>query len=264
MVTSNFNIFYGDRSGLDRRLLMINFANPVDMSKRDHDLSDKLISELDRLTPIALSLSENLVKNYILAREEGQILEHDALKWEVQTQSDSISSWIDERIIFDASCSEPVGTAKSTTQHLYANYLDFCEEGRFTPKSLQNFSRDVLAVCFTQGYKVEKRHIEGGKKIFGLRLRNALDKESFSGRQVVSQTLEHIASNNLESSSQVVSQNNNPSGGQNTTTHTNLTTPDDLDKKPDDFKSIYTKPSDDSDYPDDLKEKIFYPLRMTS
>ncbi len=178
-VISNNPIFAGDTTGLDRRLCIAQFDNPIPATKRDSRTEDLLASEIEPLTTVALSLSDPLVTQVLRGIGESEIPDFKVAAWEMKMQTDSLVAWLNANLIYDLSAFTPVGTKKQNPNcSLYANYCDFCQETGVKAKSLSNFSPNLLALCHEIGWiGVNKTRSKYGYRINGVRLREPNDDD---------------------------------------------------------------------------------------
>ena len=178
-VISNNPIFAGDTTGLDRRLCIAQFDNPIPATKRDSRTEDLLASEIEPLTTVALSLSDTLVTQVLRGIGESEIPDFKVAAWEMKMQTDSLVAWLNANLIYDLSAFTPVGTKKQNPNcSLYANYCDFCQETGVKAKSLSNFSPNLLALCHEIGWiGVNKTRSKYGYRINGVRLREPNDDD---------------------------------------------------------------------------------------
>ncbi len=178
-VISNNPIFAGDTTGLDRRLCIAQFDNPIPATKRDSRTEDLLATEIEPLTTVALSLSDSLVTQVLRGIGESEIPDFKVAAWEMKMQTDSLVAWLNANLIYDLDAFTPVGTKKQNPNcSLYANYCDFCQETGVKAKSLSNFSPNLLALCHEIGWiGVNKTRSKYGYRINGVRLREPNDDD---------------------------------------------------------------------------------------
>jgi putative DNA primase/helicase len=115
LICSNKPIFVGDTTGLERRLCLVGFDNPIATDKRDHSLESELDSEIPAFIAIALSLSDSAVTQAIQGRGTNQIVEFRAKEWEKKSETDSIAAFFDSGLVLDPAATTTVG------KHIEAN-----------------------------------------------------------------------------------------------------------------------------------------------
>jgi len=169
MICSNKPIFVGDTTGLERRLCLVGFDNPIPDDKRDHSLEQELDSEIPACIAIALSLADKAVTQAIRGKGTDQIVEFKRKEWEMKVESDSIAAFFDMALISDP-------TAETRTGELFEAYTAFCTEGGMSRIKLPKFGgmlADILA-----GEKLPFTRKQGARASFvGLRLRTDTDTQ---------------------------------------------------------------------------------------
>jgi putative DNA primase/helicase len=128
MIASNKPIFIGDTTGLERRLCLVQFENPIATEKRDHSLEQELDSEIPACIAIALSLTDDAVTQAIQGIGGSQIAEFKAKEWEMKTETNSVATFLDMQLVLESG-------ASTETMKLFEYYKDFCEVGGFKPLS---------------------------------------------------------------------------------------------------------------------------------
>ncbi|PSF30606.1 hypothetical protein C7H19_23590 [Aphanothece hegewaldii CCALA 016] len=180
IVSSNFPIFVGDNSsGLARRLIPVPFSiTPKQRKNLNQDFQD----ELAAFTNYLLSLDSDFVTNTLLGLEP--VPEISLQSWEQRIRTDSIASWLNDCVIFDAcattaiGCDRTEGLNGNTPTTLYGSYALHCHQNGTSPKANKNFSPDLLELCnHILGMTVEKTQTKVGKFVKGMRLRTATDFE---------------------------------------------------------------------------------------
>jgi len=167
IICSNKPIFIGDTTGLERRLCLVGFDNPIATEKRDHSLEQELDSEIPACIAIALSLTDSAVTQTIQGKGANQIIEYKAKEWEMKVESDSIAGFFDMELIHDP-------TATTRTGELFNAYTAFCEEGGMSRIKLPKFG-GMLADILT-GENLPFTRKQGAQAYFvGLRLRTKTD-----------------------------------------------------------------------------------------
>lgn len=167
MIASNKPIFIGDTTGLERRLCLVNFDNPIATEKRDHSLEAELDSEIPACIAIALSLADDAVTQAIQGIGASRIAEYKAKEWEMKVEVNSVAAFFDAELILDPTATTRVGK-------LYDAYKYFCEEGGLSKFSIVKFPR-LLADLLADENLSATRH-QGAQAYFeGLRIRDNSD-----------------------------------------------------------------------------------------
>ncbi|HEY9903011.1 MAG TPA: DUF3854 domain-containing protein, partial [Candidatus Sericytochromatia bacterium] len=184
MIASNKPIFIGDTTGLERRLCLVQFDNPIATEKRDHSLEAELDSEIPACIAIALSLSDDAVTQAIQGIGASRIAEYKAKEWEMKVEVNSVAAFFDAELVLDPLATTRVGK-------LYDAYKYFCEEGGLSKFSIVKFPR-LLADLLTDENLPATRH-QGAQAYFeGLRIRENSDtylthSETLAGVEGVAQ-----------------------------------------------------------------------------
>jgi putative DNA primase/helicase len=167
MIASNKPIFIGDTTGLERRLCLVQFDNPIATEKRDHSLEQELDSEIPACIAIALSLTDDAVTQAIQGIGASRIAEYKAKEWEMKVEVSSVAAFFDAELVLDPTATTRVGK-------LYDAYKYFCEEGGLSKFSIVKFPR-LLADLLTDENLPATRH-QGAQAYFeGLRIRDNSD-----------------------------------------------------------------------------------------
>ncbi|PSF29075.1 hypothetical protein C7H19_24470 [Aphanothece hegewaldii CCALA 016] len=180
IVSSNFPIFVGDNSsGLARRLIPVPFSIKP---KQRKNLNQDFQNELAAFTNYLLSLDSDFVTNTLLGLEP--VPEISLQSWEQRIRTDSIASWLNDCVIFDACATTAIGSDRTeglsgnVPTTLYGSYALHCHQNGTSPKANKNFSPDLLELCnHILLMTVEKTQTKVGKFIKGMRLRTATDFE---------------------------------------------------------------------------------------
>src|SRR4028118_154423 len=141
LICSNKPIFVGDTTGLERRLCLVQFDNPIPTEQRKHSLERELDSEIPACIAIALSLTDDAVTKAIQGKGASRIPEHEAKEWEMKVEVNSVAAFFDTELVLDPTAKTPVGK-------FYEAYKSFCEEGGLSKFSIVKFPRllsDILA-----------------------------------------------------------------------------------------------------------------------
>lgn len=167
LICSNKPIFVGDTTGLDRRLCLVQFDNPIPTEERKHSLEKELDSEIPACIAIALSLTDDAVTQAIQGKGASQIPEFKAKEWEMKVEVNSVAAFFDTELVLDPTAKTPVGK-------FYDAYKSFCEEGGLSKFSIVKFPRLLADILIDEKLPVT-RH-QGRIAYFeGLRLREGSD-----------------------------------------------------------------------------------------
>lgn len=167
LICSNKPIFVGDTTGLERRLCLVHFDNPIPTEKRNHALESEFEAEIPALIGIALSLADNAVTQAIRGIGAERIAEFKAKEWEMKVETSSTAAFFDMNLVLDP-------TATMRTGKLYDAYKSFCETSGFSKVSVVKFPK-LLADLLTDENLSFTRH-QGAQAYFeGVRLRTEID-----------------------------------------------------------------------------------------
>jgi putative DNA primase/helicase len=167
LICSNKPIFVGDTTGLDRRLCLVQFDNPIPTEQRKHSLERELDSEIPACIAIALSLTDDAVTQAIQGTGGSRIPEHKAKEWEMKVEVNSVAAFFDTELVLDPTAKTPVGK-------FYEAYKSFCEEGGLSKFSIVKFPRLLSDILGEEKLPVT-RH-QGRIAYFeGLRMREEAD-----------------------------------------------------------------------------------------
>ncbi|MEG4891646.1 DUF3854 domain-containing protein, partial [Microcoleus sp. F8-D2] len=166
IVGSNNPIFVGDTTGLDRRLCLVHFDNPLPTVLRNSQIEAGMDAEISQLIAVALNLSDSTVSERIQGVGKNQIAEFKLQEWEMKLQTNSVAAHFDDCLIVDPTASTPTGK-------LYEHYKNWCDSNLKAvshikyPKMLSELCNDYLEL----GSVKWKR--SGGRSWFeGLRFRD--------------------------------------------------------------------------------------------
>jgi putative DNA primase/helicase len=167
MIASNKPIFIGDTTGLERRLCLVNFDNPIAVEERKHSLEQELDSEIPACIAIALSLTDDAVTQAIQGIGASQIGEYKAKEWEMKVEVNSVAAFFDAELVLDSAATTRVGK-------LYDAYKYFCEEGGLSKFSIVKFPRLLADLLTDENLPVTRN--QGAQAYFeGLRIRENSD-----------------------------------------------------------------------------------------
>ncbi|MEG4034581.1 DUF3854 domain-containing protein [Microcoleus sp. S36b_A4] len=166
IVGSNNPIFVGDTTGLDRRLCLVHFDNPLPTVLRNSQIEAGMDAEISQLIAVALNLSDSTVSERIQGVGKNQIAEFKLQEWEMKLQTNSVAAHFDDCLIVDPTASTPTGK-------LYEHYKNWCDSNLKAvshikyPKMLSELCTDYLELS---GVKWKR---SGGRSWFeGLRFRD--------------------------------------------------------------------------------------------
>lgn len=177
LICSNKPIFVGDTTGLERRLSLLHFDNPIATEKRDYSIEKSFDPEIASLIAIALTLPDATVTQLIQGTGENQIIEFKAKEWEMKYQSDSIAAFFNDELVLTDENEQPVQTS-----NLYSSYRVFCELGGMKPLSVVKFPTMLKDLCSELGFSVEWKRNRGRSFFYGVRQRdnNVDDRPTYS------------------------------------------------------------------------------------
>ncbi|MEG4589091.1 DUF3854 domain-containing protein [Microcoleus sp. MOSTC5] len=165
IIGSNNPIFVGDTTGLDRRLCLVHFDNPLPAVLRNSNIEAEMDEEISQLIAVALSLSDSTVTECIQGVGKNQIAEFKLEEWDMKLQTNSVAAHFDDCLIVDPTASTPTGK-------IYEHYKNWCDSNLKAvshikyPKMLSELCNDYLELT---GVKWQRSR--GRSWIEGLRLR---------------------------------------------------------------------------------------------
>jgi putative DNA primase/helicase len=165
IIGSNNPIFVGDTTGLDRRLCLVHFDNPLPTVLRNSNIEAEMDEEISQLIAVALSLSDSTVTECIQGVGKNQIAEFKLEEWDMKLQTNSVAAHFDDCLIVDPTASTPTGK-------IYEHYKNWCDSNLKAvshikyPKMLSELCNDYLELT---GVKWQRSR--GRSWIEGLRLR---------------------------------------------------------------------------------------------
>jgi putative DNA primase/helicase len=168
LICSNKPIFVGDTTGLERRLCLLHFDNPIPTEHRNYSMEKDFEPEIASLIAIALTMPDSLVTQLIQGTGESQIAEFKAKEWDMKYQSDSIAAYFNDKLII-----APDSTLK--TSIFYSDYKLFCEEAGLRPLSLVKFPTMFYDLCTELDFAVTWEKTRGRSYFHGVRLRTEAD-----------------------------------------------------------------------------------------
>lgn len=167
IISSNDPIFMGDSTyGLSRKLISIPFSKTIPKSER-RNLTAEFTADLPSFTTYLLNIDRDWVTNTL--KQANDLPSIKKLEWENTIRTDSIAAFYEEKLI-----DEPGATVLAAD--IYAAYIQFCSDGGFTRKHINNFCPSLVKLLVDKlGKDVKSRKTKKGKVIEGLRLRSILD-----------------------------------------------------------------------------------------
>jgi putative DNA primase/helicase len=123
LVLSNNPVFAGDTTGVERRLSLVQFLNPIPKHLRSSTAEQFLEAEIPSLIPLALMLKDAQVTSLIKGLGDDEIPEFKQQEWLMKTQVNSLAAWANENLIHDLDASTAVGDGRKTDSEL--QYPDF-------------------------------------------------------------------------------------------------------------------------------------------
>jgi putative DNA primase/helicase len=169
LICSNDPIFMGNTTGLERRLCLVNFDNPIPSALRDSKVEDSFDSEIASLIAIALSLPNREVKLAIQGKGDAEIGDFKAAEWEMKVRMDSVAAFFEMELVVEEGALDTVGK-------LYEHYKDFCDRIKKPAMSLTSFSPTLERICGELRQPVRRdpsgRHVT----FYGLRRRREEDE----------------------------------------------------------------------------------------
>lgn len=181
IIASNTPIFVGDTTGIDRRLVLVNFNSSIPKELQSTKMEELYESEIPALVSVALTMDDDDVTVTIKGINDAEIPSTKLHEWSGKVRNNSLAAHHDEKVvrIEGKEFKTYIGNGKKDKQDgfdtftLYGNYLEFCKNSGLESQKLQTFSEDYLTLWIDSlGYKVEKRRDAKGSYIIGeVRLR---------------------------------------------------------------------------------------------
>lgn len=169
LICSNDPIFMGNTTGLERRLCLVEFNNPIPKALRNSEMEASFDSEIASLIAIALSLPSSEVKQAVQGIGDAEIADFKAAEWEMKVRMDSLAAFFEMELIVEDGAQIRAGD-------LFNHYKDFCEEIKKPAMSLTTFSPG-LEKLFNELHQPVTRDRSGRHVTFiGLRRRRENDE----------------------------------------------------------------------------------------
>ena len=172
----NANPFVGDVAGIDRRLSLVQFDNPL--PARDTEVEQKMQAEVGVLISLALSMPKTQVSALIKGTGDGAIPDFKRQTWVHKTENDSIALFMEEMLIpASEGTYTMLGGKGDDATSLYGAYVKFCEENNsrntFTKN---NFRSHLIELCREVGWdSVRESRCGAGWRIYGISIRGTYD-----------------------------------------------------------------------------------------
>ncbi len=177
LILSNNPTFAGDTTGIERRLCLAQFLNPIPKHLRTTEAEKRMETEIPDLISIALGLGDSQVTSLIKGLGNDEIPEFKQQEWLMKCQTNSIAAHANEWLIYDPNYELAIGDGRrdesgQEKNTCFGHYRDFCEISGLKPFSLVNYSSTLLDVLTDSlEWEVSKKRTNTGVKIKGIRLR---------------------------------------------------------------------------------------------
>src|SRR4028119_2130270 len=169
LICSNDPIFMGNTTGLERRLCLVEFNNPIPKAIRNSEMEASFDSEIASLIAIALSLPSSKVKQAVQGIGDAEIADFKAAEWEMKVRMDSLAAFFEMELIVEDGAQIRAGD-------LFNRYKDFCEEIKKPAMSLTTFSPGLEKLCAELHQPVTRDRSGRHVTFIGLRLRRENDE----------------------------------------------------------------------------------------
>ncbi len=169
VIAANSPTFVGDSSFAIKRR-KVDFPCLARVAECDRrDLTPEFEAELTAFTTYLLSIFDEWVTATI--RGAGSVEAVKQLNWEMTVRENSIAGFFDNKLIIDPNDSIACGK-------LYKEYQAYCEESGNRPKTINNFTPDLIELCNDSlGHSIAKKKGSKSNFIEGLRLREHWEVE---------------------------------------------------------------------------------------
>ncbi|MEG4812735.1 DUF3854 domain-containing protein [Microcoleus sp. F8-D3] len=168
LICSNDPIFMGNTTGLERRLCLVEFNNPIPKALRNSEMEASFDGEIASLIAIALSLPNGEVAQAIKGIGDAEIADFKAAEWDMKVRMDSLAAFFEMELIVEDGASIRAGD-------LFDSYKDFCEEIKKPAMSLTTFSPGLEKFCSELHLPVTRDRSGRHVTFVGLRLRGKND-----------------------------------------------------------------------------------------
>ncbi|MEG4804141.1 DUF5906 domain-containing protein, partial [Microcoleus sp. ARI1-B5] len=168
LICSNDPIFMGNTTGLERRLCLVEFNNPIPKALRNSEMEASFDSEIASLIAIALAMPSSEVAQAIKGIGDAEIADFKAAEWDMKVRMDSLAAFFEMELIVEDGAQVRAGD-------LFDSYKDFCEEIKKPAMSLTTFSPGLEKLCTELHLPVVRDRSGRHVTFVGLRLRGKND-----------------------------------------------------------------------------------------
>jgi len=169
LICSNDPIFMGNTTGLERRLCLVEFNNPIPKALRNSEMEASFDGEIASLIAIALSLPSSEVKQAVQGIGDAEIADFKAAEWDMKIRMDSLAAFFEMDLIVEEGAQVRAGD-------LFNQYKEFCEEIKKPAMSLTTFSPGLEKLCQELHQPVIRDRTGRHVTFIGLRLRRDEDE----------------------------------------------------------------------------------------
>lgn len=164
VVTANNPVFTNDDSGLDRRMIMMQFNRVA--TRVDINFVETLLPSLSAFTNYLLSIPLDTVIQTLVLKED---LSGERLKVEIENliNTNAIATWLNEKCVFDPESFERLGNDKANEEQLFGNYYQHTLKAGQSPRGVHNFKEELLRLG---GVYLREDKLTCGRVIYGIRL----------------------------------------------------------------------------------------------
>lgn len=169
LICSNDPIFMGNTTGLERRLCLVEFNNPIPKALRNSEMEASFDSEIASLIAIALSLLSSEVKQAIQGIGDAEIADFKAAEWDMKVKMDSLAAFFEMDLVVETGAQVRAGD-------LFEAYKSFCDKIKKPAMSLTTFSPGLEKLCSELHQPVIRDRSGRHVTFIGLRLRRDEDQ----------------------------------------------------------------------------------------
>jgi putative DNA primase/helicase len=148
------------------------------------NLDVEFAPEIAAFTKYLLSITDSQIDE-VLKEDKGSE-QTDPNFWAMAIRQDSLASWVDQHIIFDANAISRIGSNKNEwsgdeydprNSTLFGSYHRYCSQGNLQGKGINNFSPELEEILrkVLKHPEVRKGKDKRGAFFVGIRLRTAMD-----------------------------------------------------------------------------------------
>jgi putative DNA primase/helicase len=178
LICSNDPIFMGNTTGLERRLCLVEFNNPIPKALRNSEMEASFDAEIASLIAIALSLPSSEVKQAVQGIGDAEIADFKAAEWDMKIRMDSLAAFFEMDLIVEEGAQVRAGD-------LFNRYKEFCEEIKKPAMSLTTFSPGLEKLCQELHQPVIRDRTGRHVTFIGLRLRRDEDEHPTYSQKLV-------------------------------------------------------------------------------